>query len=92
MAPLYPSYQTLQQVFGSPTPNAHAQRQRKPTATPYQARKDVIAAFKLAHAKKQPDRHWVAMQKYKEAPMSWYAALLVLAFIAGTLLRATHTP
>lgn len=46
--------------------------------------RDVIAAFKLANARKQPDRHWVAMQKYPEAPMWWYAVLLVLSFFAGT--------
>lgn len=51
--------------------------------------KDVISAFKLANAKKQPDRHWIAMQKYKEAPMYWYAILLVLAFIAGETYLAT---
>ncbi|KZV83654.1 oligopeptide transporter [Exidia glandulosa HHB12029] len=47
--------------------------------------KDVIAAFKLANARKQPDRHWIAMQKYKEAPMWWYAVLLVLSFFAGLI-------
>lgn len=49
--------------------------------------KDIIAAFKLANARAQPDRHWIAMQVYKEAPMWWYAVLLVLSFFAGAPMR-----
>jgi solute carrier family 25 (mitochondrial phosphate transporter), member 3 len=48
MAPLYPSYQTLQQVFGSPVTSTHAQsslKAKKPT--PYQARTDVFAAYSV---------------------------------------------
>jgi CDP-diglyceride synthetase len=43
----------------------------------------VVSSFKHARAKTQPDPHWVAMQKYEEAPWWWYITLLVLAFFAG---------
>ncbi|KAF8814692.1 OPT superfamily oligopeptide transporter [Phlegmacium glaucopus] len=39
--------------------------------------------FKLSHRKEQPDPHYQAMRKYKEAPWWWYAILLCLSFIAG---------
>ena len=45
----------------------------------------VIASFKQARLKTQPDPHWQAMQKYKEAPHWWYLVLMVLAFFAGEL-------
>ncbi|KAF9519304.1 hypothetical protein BS47DRAFT_1370739 [Hydnum rufescens UP504] len=45
----------------------------------------VQESFKLARAGKQPDRHWVAMQKYREVPWWWYGLLLVLAFFAGLI-------
>lgn len=43
----------------------------------------VVESFKQARTGTQPDRHWRAMQKYKEAPWHWYVALLVLSFVAG---------
>ncbi|KAA1466657.1 OPT superfamily oligopeptide transporter [Dentipellis sp. KUC8613] len=50
-------------------------------------------SFKQAREKTQPDPHWRAMQKYKEAPWWWYAILLVLAFFAGLIavLKGTTT-
>ncbi|KAF8270927.1 OPT oligopeptide transporter protein-domain-containing protein [Lactarius quietus] len=43
----------------------------------------VSSSFKHARDKTQPDPHWVAMQKYEEAPWWWYILLLLLAFFAG---------
>ena len=43
----------------------------------------VVSSFKHARDKTQPDPHWVAMQKYEEAPWWWYILLLLLAFFAG---------
>jgi hypothetical protein len=43
----------------------------------------VASSLKHAREKTQPDPHWVAMQKYEEAPWWWYMILLVLAFFAG---------
>ncbi len=43
----------------------------------------VTSSFKHAREKTQPDPHWVAMQKYEEAPWWWYVLLLLLAFFAG---------
>ncbi|KAH9042868.1 oligopeptide transporter [Lactarius hengduanensis] len=45
----------------------------------------VVSSFKHARDKTQPDPHWVAMQKYKEAPWWWYMLLLLLAFFAGLI-------
>ncbi|KAH9042869.1 oligopeptide transporter [Lactarius hengduanensis] len=45
----------------------------------------VVSSFKHARDKTQPDPHWVAMQKYKEAPWWWYSLLLLLAFFAGLI-------
>ncbi|KAH8982788.1 oligopeptide transporter [Lactarius akahatsu] len=45
----------------------------------------VVSSFKHARDKTQPDPHWVAMQKYKEAPWWWYTLLLLLAFFAGLI-------
>ncbi|KAI0316557.1 oligopeptide transporter [Amylostereum chailletii] len=45
----------------------------------------VVSSFKQARSKTQPDPHWQAMQKYKEAPQWWYAILLALAFFAGLI-------
>ncbi|KAF8656479.1 hypothetical protein AX16_002530 [Volvariella volvacea WC 439] len=42
-------------------------------------------SFRLAKSKTQPDPHYQAMQKYKEAPWWWYAILLVLSFVAGLI-------
>ncbi|PFH49334.1 hypothetical protein AMATHDRAFT_76236 [Amanita thiersii Skay4041] len=42
-------------------------------------------SFKLAYNRTQPDPHYQAMKKYKEAPMWWYIVLLVLAFVAGLI-------
>jgi hypothetical protein len=47
----------------------------------------VASSLKHAREKTQPDPHWVAMQKYEEAPWWWYIILLVLAFFAGEGLR-----
>ena len=47
----------------------------------------VASALKHAREKTQPDPHWVAMQKYDEAPWWWYALLLLLAFFAGERMR-----
>ena len=51
----------------------------------------VISSFKHTRDNTQPDPHWVAMQKYKEAPWWWYISLLVLAFFAGECMRR-HYP
>lgn len=45
----------------------------------------VASSLKHAREKTQPDPHWVAMQKYEEAPWWWYIILLVLAFFAGLI-------
>ncbi|KAN0128570.1 OPT superfamily oligopeptide transporter [Lactarius tabidus] len=45
----------------------------------------VVSSFKHARDKTQPDPHWVAMQKYDEAPWWWYTLLLLLAFFAGLI-------
>ncbi|KAI0041222.1 OPT superfamily oligopeptide transporter [Auriscalpium vulgare] len=45
----------------------------------------VVSSFKHARDKTQPDPHWQAMQKYKEAPWWWYLILIVLAFFAGLI-------
>jgi len=42
-------------------------------------------SFTLAKDGTQPDPHFQAMKKYKEAPWWWYLILLVLAFIAGLI-------
>lgn len=39
-------------------------------------------SFKLARSRTQPDPHYQAMKKYKEAPWWWYSILL-LSFFAG---------
>ncbi|KAF9242072.1 OPT oligopeptide transporter protein-domain-containing protein [Melanogaster broomeanus] len=44
---------------------------------------EVREAFAQARSRAQPDPHWKAMQKYKEAPYWWYICLLVLSFVAG---------
>ncbi|KAH9482632.1 Oligopeptide transporter 2 [Psilocybe cubensis] len=44
-----------------------------------------VESFKLAYNRTQPDPHYQAMKKYKEAPWWWYLILLVLAFIAGLI-------
>ncbi|KAF9010131.1 oligopeptide transporter [Cyathus striatus] len=46
---------------------------------------DTITAFKLAYGRSQPDPHYQAMKKYKEAPWWWYVILLVLSFFAGLI-------
>ncbi|KAH9983191.1 OPT oligopeptide transporter protein-domain-containing protein [Russula compacta] len=45
----------------------------------------VLASFKHSRDKTQPDPHWIAMQKYEEAPWWWYLILLALAFFAGLI-------
>ncbi|KAH9985220.1 OPT oligopeptide transporter protein-domain-containing protein [Russula compacta] len=45
----------------------------------------VLASFKHSREKTQPDPHWIAMQKYEEAPWWWYLILLTLAFFAGLI-------
>ncbi|QRV86418.1 OPT oligopeptide transporter protein [Ceratobasidium sp. AG-Ba] len=45
----------------------------------------VVDSFKQARKGTQPDRHWVAMQRYKEAPWWWYLLLLLLSFFAGLI-------
>ncbi|KAI0265053.1 oligopeptide transporter [Gloeopeniophorella convolvens] len=45
----------------------------------------VVTSFKHARDKTQPDPHWIALQKYKEAPWWWYVILLLLAFFAGLI-------
>ncbi|CAE6344031.1 Oligopeptide transporter 5 Short=AtOPT5 [Rhizoctonia solani AG-1 IB] len=45
----------------------------------------VIDSFKQARTGTQPDRHWVAMQRYKECPWWWYIILLALSFFAGLI-------
>ena len=47
----------------------------------------VVSSFKHARDKTQPDPHWVAIQKYEEAPRRWYIFLLLLAFFAGECIR-----
>ncbi|KAG8768545.1 hypothetical protein FRC12_005500, partial [Ceratobasidium sp. 428] len=52
----------------------------------------VVDSFKQARKGTQPDRHWVAMQRYNECPWWWYLALLVLSFFAGLIVIFTgHT-
>ncbi|KAG8716814.1 hypothetical protein FRC08_008755 [Ceratobasidium sp. 394] len=45
----------------------------------------------VAHSRQgtQPDRHWVAMQRYDECPWWWYFTLLVLSFLAGLIVIFT---
>ena len=45
-----------------------------------------VDSFRLAYNRKQPDPHYQAMLKYKEAPWWWYIILLVLSFFAGICL------
>ncbi|KAF8710272.1 Peptide transporter MTD1, partial [Rhizoctonia solani] len=45
----------------------------------------VVDSFRQARTGTQPDRHWVAMQCYKECPWWWYVILLVLSFFAGLI-------
>ncbi|KAF8758283.1 Peptide transporter MTD1 [Rhizoctonia solani] len=45
----------------------------------------VVDSFRQARTGTQPDRHWVAMQRYKECPWWWYVILLVLSFFAGLI-------
>ncbi|KAH7340612.1 oligopeptide transporter [Rhizoctonia solani] len=45
----------------------------------------VVESFKQARTGTQPDRHWIAMQRYKECPWWWYIALLILSFFAGLI-------
>ncbi|KAI2465651.1 putative OPT peptide transporter Mtd1 [Annulohypoxylon bovei var. microspora] len=45
--------------------------------------KDMVAAWKQARSRTQPDPHYQAMLKYKEVPQWWYLALFVLCFFAG---------
>ncbi|KAF8610390.1 oligopeptide transporter [Ceratobasidium sp. AG-I] len=52
----------------------------------------VVSSFKQARKGTQPDRHWVAMQRYDECPWWWYMTLLVLSFFAGLIVIFTgHT-
>ncbi|KAF8508624.1 OPT oligopeptide transporter protein-domain-containing protein [Hysterangium stoloniferum] len=51
----------------------------------------VIDSFKQIRNNTQEDRHWVAMQKYKEAPWWWFAILLVLSFLAGKIYHRDTT-
>ncbi|KDR80162.1 hypothetical protein GALMADRAFT_61865 [Galerina marginata CBS 339.88] len=44
-----------------------------------------VESFKLAYSKQQPDPHYQAMKRYKEAPWWWYALLLALSFVAGLI-------
>ncbi|KAH7929974.1 OPT superfamily oligopeptide transporter [Leucogyrophana mollusca] len=43
----------------------------------------VRESFQQAISGTQPDPHWKANRKYKEAPWWWYTILLLLAFVAG---------
>ena len=43
----------------------------------------IALSLKHARDKTQPDPHWIAMQKYDEAPWWWYLLLLLSAFFAG---------
>ena len=45
-----------------------------------------VDSFRLAYNRNQPDPHYQAMLKYKEAPWWWYTILLVLSFFAGICL------
>lgn len=54
--------------------------------------KDVWRSVKQSRDKTQPDRHWQAMQKYKEAPHWWYLILLAVSFVFGLVVVLTqHT-
>ncbi|KAF9525053.1 oligopeptide transporter [Crepidotus variabilis] len=44
-----------------------------------------VDSFKLAYRREQPDPHYQAMLKYKEAPWWWYVILLALSFFAGLI-------
>ncbi|KAG6328511.1 hypothetical protein ID866_10578 [Astraeus odoratus] len=41
--------------------------------------------LKNARTGMQPDPHWKAMQKYKEASFWWYICLLIISFISGLI-------
>ncbi|KIM46796.1 hypothetical protein M413DRAFT_440366 [Hebeloma cylindrosporum] len=44
-----------------------------------------VESFKLSYNGEQPDPHFQAMKKYKEAPWWWYIILLALSFVAGLI-------
>lgn len=52
--------------------------------------KDVIKAVRQSRDKSQPDRHYQAMLKYKEAPHWWYLVLLAISFIFGLVVVLTQ--
>ena len=52
--------------------------------------KDIVRSIKQSRDKSQPDRHWKAMQKYKEAPHWWYMVLLAISFIFGLVVVLTQ--
>jgi hypothetical protein len=49
----------------------------------------VLKSVRQARDKTQPDPHWRAMQRYKEAPHWWYLIVLALSFFAGTCVATT---
>lgn len=52
--------------------------------------KDVLKSIRQSRDKTQPDRHWRAMQKYKEAPHWWYLILLAISFVFGLMVILTQ--
>lgn len=52
--------------------------------------KDVIKSLGQARDKTQPDRHYQAMRKYKEAPHWWYLLLLAISFVFGLVVVLTQ--
>ncbi|PWN54029.1 OPT superfamily oligopeptide transporter [Violaceomyces palustris] len=54
--------------------------------------KDILKGIKQIKNKNLPDRHWVAMQKYSEVSWTWYAGLMLLAFVFGLVVTCIgHT-
>ncbi|EPQ30086.1 uncharacterized protein PFL1_02203 [Pseudozyma flocculosa PF-1] len=52
--------------------------------------RDVIVAIKQSRNRSQPDRHWIAMQRYRGAPWWWYAACILISFVLGLVISITE--
>lgn len=53
--------------------------------------RDAVVSIRDKSRRKQ-NPHYLAMQKYKEAPWYWYMGLLLLAFIAGLSALRVRVP
>lgn len=49
---------------------------------------DIVKTVKGVRKGESPDRHYIAMKKYKEANWWWYATILVIAFVLGIIVTA----